>query len=284
MDRRYSDFNDWNTYRNENRRYEGYNRNDGRNVTNQFERDYQRERGHRNGNDSYPSQYRPSEDSRYGANDRYRGDDRSYGSRGVYQRHDRDQDSTYSDNFSRDRDRFSNYQNDFRGDQGMQYSGRDNRRMNSNIDENSLRRGYGISSYGGTSDRYNTLNSDHNRGGGDDRGDRDGYRSSRFGGGIGDAFPSSHRGIPDATNDLGNFSDDYGSGLGSSYGGKNYGAGTGYMGGHRGGSSGNQSYGTSAGNYGGYGSMQSGTYGGRTGLGGNTSHNSDRGVTELGGF
>lgn len=243
-----------------------------RNMQDQFEKDYQRDRNPRQDDDRhhYNQNRGYNQNQNYGGN--YRRDESGL--------------SRYSNNFSQDRDRYSNnnYQSDFRNDPSYYRRDRSDNELRGNI-----RQGYGISSFDGTSDRYNTLDSEHNRGGAGDEqayysGARDGYRSTRYGGGIGDAFPGSHRGIPDASYGLSNFSDDYGSGMGSSYGGKNYGGGTGYASGHRGGSFGNHTYGTSAGNYGGYGSMGSSTYGGRSSSSGDTSHNSDRSVSELGGF
>lgn len=294
MDRQDRDYYNRNEYSSGYRGGAGYNRNDehyhsARNLKNEFERDFQRERREW---DDDRDQYRQNHSYDQGGsrnNDNFRRDRLGYRNYSDSQRNDWDRERNYSNNFSRDRDRFSDYQDDFRGDQGMYGGDRDrNQQTRSNIDEGNIRRGYGISGYDGTSDRFNTLNSAQNRGGSDDQvyysGDRDGYRSSRFGGGTGNSFPSSNRGVPDTTYGLGNFRDNYGTGLGSSYGGKNYGGGTGYMTGHRGGSFGNHSYGTSAGNYGGYGSMGGGTYGGRSGVNGNTSHNSNRGTTELSGL
>lgn len=145
-----------------------------------------------------------------------------------------------------------------------------------------IRRGYGISDFDGTSDRYDTLGSNQPEGNRQERqsayGGRGSYKGSRSGG-MGEDFPHSNRGIPNY--DTRSFADERGSGMGSSYGGKNFGGGTGYTSGNRGGSFGNKQYGTSSGNYGGYGSMGGGTLSsGR----GRTSHNSDRGTSELGGF
>ncbi len=71
-----------------------------------------------------------------------------------------------------------------------------------------------------------------------------------------DAFPGSHRDVPDTNYSHRNFLNDYATGMNSSYGGKNYGGGTRYAGGgHRGITLGNSSYGTTSGNYGGYGPM-----------------------------
>ncbi|PRY10146.1 hypothetical protein CLV24_11563 [Pontibacter ummariensis] len=288
MDRRYRDLNDRTRPGLDYDRYQRSDRNDdtyynARHLDEQFERDYQRERGGWHDTRSqYPNSYQNDRRDSFGQDWRERD---SFRNDFGYQRNDRDRERNYSGNFSHDRDRYSSYQDDFRGDQGLYRGDRDrDESLRGNI-----RQGYGISSYDGTSDRFNTLDSDRNReGAGDDQvyysGDRDGYESSRFGGGIGDSFPGSHRGVPDTSYGLGNFSDGYSVGTGSSYGGKNYGGGTGYQTGHRGGSFGNHTYGNSAGNYGGYGSMQGGTYGGRTGLGGDTSHNSNRYINELGGF
>ncbi|GHA74611.1 hypothetical protein [Pontibacter akesuensis] len=249
-----------------------------RDMQDQFERDYQR-------NNTYRQE---GSGDRYSQNRGYNDDrDRSYG--GNYRR-DENGFGRYSNNFSQDRDRYSStsYQSDFRNDPTYYRRDSDNYRGDNDLRGN-IRQGYGISSFDGTSDRFNTLDSEHNRGGAGDEqayysGARDGYRSTRLGGGVGDAFPGSHHGVPDTNYGLSNFADDYGSGIGSSYGGKNYGGGTGYASGHRGGSFGNHTYGTSAGNYGGYGSMGSSTYGGRSSSTGDTSHNSDRGVSEFGGF
>ncbi len=152
-----------------------------------------------------------------------------------------------------------------------------------------IRQGYGISSYDGTSDRFNTLNSEHRYGSNQDEqayysNDRDGYNRSQFGGGLGESGMHSDRGIPNYG--IRSYPDRYGSGLGSSYGGTNYGAGTGYVGGHQGGTWGDNSYGTTSGNLGGYGPMGGSTYGSGRGSFGDTSssQNSSRGSSELGGF
>ncbi|WP_157578681.1 hypothetical protein [Pontibacter roseus] len=179
-------------------------------------------------------------------------------------------------------DRFGRYQSHPDDSRGREYAS-DFRRGQPN--QGDLRRGYGISGYDGISDRFNTLNNpDNARDYGENDtyygGSRDGFTGTRFGGGIGEAFPSSHHGVPDTTYGLRNFHDDEGTGMGSSYGGSNYGGGTGYGGGHRGGSFGSTQYGSSSGNYGGSGSMS----GSRNSLSDRTSHNSDRGTTEYGGF
>jgi hypothetical protein len=82
----------------------------------------------------------------------------------------------------------------------------------------SIRQGYGISDYEGTSDRYNTLNSDQNRW--NDRSDysrsREGDRGSRFSGGMGDSSIHSDRGVPNYGSR--NYQELQGTRLGSSYG------------------------------------------------------------------
>lgn len=264
--------------------YEGYNPQDehyhsARNLTNEFEQDYQREHGHRNDDrDQYHPQRSYHEGNSMG--DAYERRSRKTGSvrsDTSYDMIDQDRYRNYPDRLDRDRDRYSNYQDDYRSYQGMD-RGRD-REMRSNISQGNLRQGYGISSFEGTSDRFNTLNRDDNRSGESYyEGSGDSNRRSRTGGGMGEAFPHSHGGVPDYG--TGNYGRGTGTGMGSTYGGSNYGAGTGYMSGHRGSSFGSSSYGSSSGNYEGYGSMGSGTYGGRGGTGGDTSHNSDRGTRD----
>jgi len=298
MDRRDRGYFDRNDYEQQHGRYEDYGRQDagyhgGRNVTDRFEQDYQRDRGRW---DQDRNRYNPprsyhegnSMGDTYERLSRERGAVRSDTSFDLISRgHDRE----FFGNQDRDHDRYSN-RRALRNYQGMDSGDQERDRGDWHRDRGlrgNIRQGYGISSFEGTSDRYNTLESEHNRGGAGDNqayygGMRGGYSNSGFGSGMGESFPGSFRGVPDATYGLGNFADNYGTGMGSSYGGKNYSGGTGYMGGHRGGSFGRQSYGTSSGNYGGDGAMGSGTYGGRGGTGGDTSHNSNRGTSESGGF
>ncbi|OKL38697.1 hypothetical protein [Pontibacter flavimaris] len=279
MDRRERDRYENNNYGPDYSGYEGYGNDShyhsARNLTDEFERHY---RGDDYGRTSPTRSYH--EGDMGDAYERRRRDDDSFRGNSGYQRTDWSQNRSYPQSMSRDRDRFSNYQDDYRSYEDRNSGSRDNDR--------NLRQGYGISSYEGTSDRYNTLGSSRSRGGsGDDqsyysgRGDR--YSSARFGGGMGDSSIHSDRGIPNYNTR--SFSDNYGTGMGSSYGGSNYGGGTGYSGGHRGGSFGQGTYGSSSGNYGGSSSMGGGSYGGRSNSGrGETSHNSDRGTRELGGF
>ena len=235
-------------YDNNNRnRYDRYDRFDsddraGHELKLQFERDY-RNSDYRNNN------------SRYNQDDSYNQGYQRSGDRG----------DRYGNSRSRFDDRDTSYAADFRGNENNQ---------------GNIRQGYGISSFDGTSDRYNTLNSNQRDNNMQEEqpyysGNRDHLRSTRYGGGVGDAFPNSNRGVPNYATRT--FADDYGTGMGSTYGGKNYGAGTGYESGNKGGSFGNNMYGNSSGNYGGYGSMGGSTYGaGQSSSGGGSSHNSDR--------
>ncbi|MCC9168603.1 hypothetical protein [Pontibacter harenae] len=223
----------------DNERYNDYNHENrpGRELKREFERDFQNSRGY-------------NRDGEAERNQDYQ----------DYQDRDR-----FDDYRSRDYDMEHNYYDNLRGDQGRL---------------GDIRQGYGISSFDGTSDRYNTLNSMQRERNAQENqaylsGRRDGFRSTRYGGGEGDADMHSNRGVPNyATR---NFSDNYGTGMGSTYGGKNYGDGTGYMGGNMGGSHGHDSYGTSAGNYGGYGSLGSRAYGSGQSSSGGTDGFSDRG-------
>ncbi|GAA4425142.1 hypothetical protein GCM10023188_05830 [Pontibacter saemangeumensis] len=200
--------------------------------------------------------------------------------------YERDDDNSRFRNYrSRDYDMERNYYENTRGDRGTL---------------SDVRQGYGISSFGGTSDRYNTANdmqrernAQFEQGYGTGR--MSGYSGSRFGGSnysaTGDFGGSADYGAMSGSggnqenyvsssgygggfrdsgvhSDRGvpnystrSFGDDYGAGTGSAYGGENYGGGTGYSGGNRGGSFGNNTFGSSSGNYGGYGSMGGGTYG-----------------------
>ena len=188
--------------------------------------------------------------------------DRDYYNRRAYNH--REEDNQISNYRSYDENRGRSYARDFQGRGPSQ---------------GDLRRGYGISGYDGISDRYNTLNNpDNARDYGENDtyygGGRGGFGAPGYGEGIREAFPGSHRGVPDTTYGLRNFGDDRGTGMGSSYGATNYGTGYG------GGSSGSSPYSSSSGNYGGYGAM-SGSWGSP---GGRTPLKSDRGPSELGGF
>ncbi|KAA3437609.1 hypothetical protein [Rufibacter hautae] len=198
-------------------------------------------------------------------------------------RKDQDGQHPYQSNYRQDRDQFGDaYQRNFRHDPTMPRGSEDEDLMGN------IRQGYGISSYDGTSDRFNTLNSEHRYGDRQDEqpyysGAQDEFRSAQFGSGLGDSGLHSDRGIPNYSTR--SFQDPYGSGLGSSYGGTNYGGGTGYTGGHMGGTWGNNSYGSYSGNIGGYGSMNDSSYGSGMGSSGNTSsQNNGRSTRELGGF
>ena len=197
-----------------------------------------------------------------------------------------------------DYDRFPNYRS-HSPDKNMNYYGRYNRPQSRFTEEENryqsyhpgyadIRRGYGISDFAGTSDRYGTLNSGPRQKYWEEEqpyfsGNRDRNSSTGFSSAMGESFPHSHRGVPDYSNR--NFASGPGTGMGSSYGGDNYGGGIGYEGGNRGGSLSSSTYGGSSGNYGGYGSMGGGAYGtGRGSYGGQDTHNSNRMKNELGGF
>lgn len=277
MDRRTRDRYDNDNFGSDYAGYEGYSKDEhyhsGRNITNEFERDYRNERVHYN-----DSRNRFEPDRTYhegdmgGAYEQRRREGGNLRGSSGYQQSNWDQNRNYPDDLSRDRDRFSNYQDDYRSYQGMQNRDR--------AQGGNIRQGYGISDFEGTSDRYNTLNSNQNRD--NFSTGTSNYAGSRYGSGMGESFPHSHGGVPDYGTR--NYGANRGTGMGSTYGGSNYGGGTGYMSGHRGGSYGNSSYGTSSGNYGGYGSMGSSTYGGRGGIGGETSHNTNRGTSEFSGL
>ncbi|ARS34584.1 hypothetical protein [Pontibacter actiniarum] len=126
------------------RRYDGYNRDDehyhsARNLTDRFERDYQRERGHR---DQYHPQHTYHEGNMGNAYERLSREDRDYGNDTRNRRDDYwDRNRGYSDNTGRDRDnRYSGFWDSNRGEQDRYSSGR----------------GYGdrMENYG-ASDRYN---------------------------------------------------------------------------------------------------------------------------------
>ncbi|MFD3001842.1 hypothetical protein ACFS7Z_15820 [Pontibacter toksunensis] len=171
-------------------RYNRYDHDDGRGheLKQQFERDYR------------SLDYRDN-DNRSNRNG-FRGDNDRGGRFRNYRSNDEDRDTGYAKNFMEEQRR-----------------------------EGNIRQGYGISSFDGTSDRYNTLNSDQ---GGNNMqeaqpyysGSRDRLSSTRYGGGIGDEFPNSNRGVPNYG--IRHFGDEYGADMGSSYGGKNYGPGIGY--------------------------------------------------------
>lgn len=153
--------------------YEGYGRNDehyhaARNLTDQFEQEYLRERGFR-GDDHIPHTFH--EGSTGDTLEHRRRESRGYGNYAGSQWNDRDRD--YSDYFSRDRDRFSSNRNVYGEDRERHSNDWDRGRQYS-----SSREGYGNA--GG----YSTYNMDDY---GSDRGWQDNYPSSR------NDYGSSHR-------------------------------------------------------------------------------------------
>ncbi|RAU82792.1 hypothetical protein [Pontibacter arcticus] len=239
--------------------YDGYNPNDdhyhsGQNLTNRFEQEYRREHGYGNRNQNSPIRSyhegdggdlyeRLSRERSYGnQQDNQFRNSGGYSSSNSYQNNARD------------------YQDNARSDRGM-YNRDSNRsqELRGNIGQ-----GYGVSSFGGTSDRYNTLNSSQNRGGSeyntyDNRQSDSSNRNLSSGSNSGNLYPSSQT--------YGrNYADDYGESLGNTPGFTSFGSGTNanYSQGSRGGSSsGNSSYGNPSGNYGGSGSMGNDSYTGR---------------------
>jgi hypothetical protein len=235
-----------------------------RNLTDEFERGYRAGRSHRD--EDRDNRVRSYHEGDMGdAYERRSREENSFRSNSDsdYRQNNRNQQRSYPENMSRDRDRFSNYQDDYRSYQGMDRSDSmdNNRSLRGNV-----RRGYGISDYEGTSDRFNTLNSNqYSSGSRNNQSDYSGSReerSSRYGSSMGDSSIHSDRGIPNYSGS--SFADDYGT-MNSGYGSRNYNEGSGYSGSNRGGSYGNQNYGSSSGNYSGYGSRGSGSYGGRSG-------------------
>ncbi|GAB3202386.1 hypothetical protein ABID22_003894 [Pontibacter aydingkolensis] len=158
MDRRNRDRYENDNYGREYGGYEGYNNDEhyhsARNITNEFERDYRSERSHHN-DDRH--RYNPDRtyhegdmDGMYEQRRRERDDFRA---NSGYQQNDWSQNRSYPESMSRDRDRFSNYQDDYRSYRSMQNRDRGQQQRGN------MRQGYGISDFGGTSDRYNTLSS-----------------------------------------------------------------------------------------------------------------------------
>ncbi|AKD04028.1 hypothetical protein POKO110462_12950 [Pontibacter korlensis] len=208
-------------------RYEGYNRNDehyhsARNLTDDFERHYQREVGH-NDNDRNRIPHSYHEGDMSGSYERLRDNDPNFrGSSGnLGNDWSRSSDHSGSNRSGRDRDDFSTgrdvytpFRDDYRGNQGRSWQ--DSARNQS--DRGNRRQGYMLTNYDGTFGRYDDLERDNNR---SDSG-RGNYSNSR--------------------NNFG----------GSDYSARNYG-GSGYIGGQRGTAYGSSSYGSTGGNYSGYG-------------------------------
>lgn len=282
-------------YGNEYRHDRDWNNRESRDLNNQFEREYRNSRGHGNDSDNF---YRDSAYEHDYDNSRFRSDSRRDYNAG--RRSDRDDFRNYR---SRDYDMERNYYDNTRGDRGML---------------GDVRQGYGISGFGGTSDRYDTAsemqreqNAQFEQGYGTGRmsgysgaafgganysakgdfggsshygsmsgsgGNMDDYASSSgYGGGYGSSGVHSDRGVPNYSPR--HFGDDYAIGASSTYGGRNYGGGTGYPSGNRGGAIGNNTYGSSSGNYGGSGSPDVSNYGryaANADRGGYTNHDPNR--------
>jgi len=288
---RYDQWGNSNTNRYDDSRY---NREE-RGLKQQFERDY-RSSHHDNGNF-----YR---DAAYERDNSNRRDDS--GGRGHESGRNNDSDR-FRNYRSRDYDMEQNYYGNTRGDRGTL---------------GDVRQGYGISSFAGTSDRYNTAsdrqrerNNQFEQGYGTGR--MSGYSGSAFGGsnysangdfggssgygsmsgsggnmddyvsssgyGGGGSSVHSDRGVPNYS--MRSFGDGYGAGTGSTYGGKNFGGGEGYASGNGGGSFGNNIYGSYSGNNGSYAASGSGTSGsGGSGFSGNTNHGRYAANADRGGY
>jgi hypothetical protein len=226
-------------YGNENR--QDFNRYDrqGRDLTPQFEREYQR-------------QYQDEDRSDFGRN-RYSSDRDKFQS---YRSRDYDMERNYNDNTRGRKDDLGNIRQGY----GIPGFGGTSERNDTVGDMQRERKaqqqqGYGsgrMSGYSGS--RFGGSNySTHGEFGGSDRygsmsgggGNSDDYvSSSGYGGGQGESYTHSERGVPNYS--MRNFNSDYGAGTSgsSTHGGKNYG------GGNNGGSMRNNTYGSSSGNYG----------------------------------
>ncbi|GHA80907.1 splicing factor U2AF large subunit [Pontibacter akesuensis] len=162
--------------------YEGYSRNDehyhsARNLTNEFERDFQRDRGHWDENRDR-ARHSYHEGDMGDAYERYRrqghGILNESSPRWNEREHDRYQANTYSNNRNRDN---SSFWDSPRRDENWLNSD-----LNNNRGYNETRQDYG------TSHRYNAYNRSNYRGAGDSRDTYSGSggddRRSRFGGGY----------------------------------------------------------------------------------------------------
>ncbi len=201
-----------------------------RNLTDEFEQEYRRERG----NDSRPyNQQRSYHEGDMGDAYERLSRERNRGGNADYDTDRRNQQSRYPENSNRQRDRYSNYQDDYRS---FQDNDRSNRFSDDRNTRGDVRRGYGISDYEGTSDRYNTLNRN------DDRYDTDRgsyynsgntYSTGNYSSGNqDDSYLHSDRGVPNYGTS--SFADDYGSDLNRTYRDRNYNSGSDYESGQRG--------------------------------------------------
>ncbi|MER2998469.1 hypothetical protein [Pontibacter populi] len=216
------------------------------NLTDEFERHYRHEMGQQYDDRSQYDRVHSYHEGNMGdAYERRQQSENNYRGNSDYRQNDQ--------NWNNDRDRLSNYRSNYNNYRGMDRNDTmdDNRNLRGNI-----REGYGVSDYEGTSDRYNTLNSNqYSSGRSNDRsynsGSRDQDRGSRFSGAMGESGIHSDRGIPNYSNS--SFEDDYGS-VGSNYGSRSYSSDSDYADRQRGDSFRNRNYGSAPGNYGGYGS------------------------------
>lgn len=161
-------------------RYEGYNDDEryhsARNLTDEFEKEYQRDRGYSNNDidrNRMPHSYHEGSDIE-DTYQRQRRDNDTYSRRSDYNRYDRDSDRSNSSSYGSTR-RTSNNLNDYRESTGRYNSDRDRYQDSSN---RSLR--------SDNSGQYNPYNSDNysrtREQQGRDTDSGDGYRGTRYGG------------------------------------------------------------------------------------------------------
>ncbi|MFD2512262.1 hypothetical protein ACFSRY_00170 [Pontibacter locisalis] len=195
MDRRDRDHYDRNDYGLDYSRYEGYSKDDehyhsARNLTNKFERDYQRERGY---GDEYSDRGRREhtyhEGNMGGAYEQYRRDEGGFRDPDKHQWDRYDRDRNYSHDYDRERDYSSNYDRDrnsnYRSNQDMNWGDRDNDRYRNQEQQGNRRQGYLTSYYDGTFGSRRDLDSDSRRGSMNDQssyysGSGVGYGKSRY--------------------------------------------------------------------------------------------------------
>lgn len=236
----------------------GYSDNDehyhsARNLTDQFEQEYQRNRGQQHEHrDLYNPNRAYNQNRSRDSYSQYSRDEDRFRDNANYQQNEPSWNRDFGDDSSRNRQ--SQDQDDYRSYQRMDSSDQ-NQSRGSIMRQVNMRRSYGTSDFDRNSDRFNTLNSGQNR----------------EGAGSAQPYYGGHQNA------------NYGGSSGSSYGGSNYGGGTGYSGEHRGRSFGNEGYGTSSSNYGDTGAMNGAAH--RIRYNCNTAlYNSDRGASEADGF
>ncbi|PRY10150.1 hypothetical protein CLV24_11567 [Pontibacter ummariensis] len=214
MDRQDRNHYDRNDYEADYSGYRGYDRNDehyhsARNLTNQFEQDYQRETGRwDNDRGSYGIRHTYHEGNMGNAYERLRGEREGGSGYSNYPRNDRGQNQPYADTYGRDRDRYRDARGDFWGGQDM-----DRRDWDQNV-RSSRWQGYRTTGHPSTYDPYTRQNRDDYR-------EQDAYAGDR--GGYSNAYVGARFGGADAGYSNRNFEGYYSAGLDDSYGDQNYG-------------------------------------------------------------